>query len=163
MPPIAIITLLFLPKTGEVKKSVATLCLMMITVTAFAQDWNTDLAIAKRKAVAENKTILLVFSGSDWCMPCMYLDKILWPSEEFKAAADKNWILLRADFLQKKGNPEPVNVNDMKMILAEKYNRDGFFPFFVMLDKNGKIIKKSGYEEFDHPAEYVFLFKSMAR
>lgn len=128
-----------------------------------AQEWNTDLAVAKRKAIASNKNILLVFSGSDWCMPCMYLDKTLWTSEEFKAAAEKNWVLLRADFLQKKGDPEPVNVNDMKMILAEKYNRDGFFPYFVMLDKNGKVLSKSGYEDFDTAKDYVALFKKMSR
>lgn len=129
----------------------------------FAQDWNIDLDVAKRKAVASNKTILLVFTGSDWCMPCMYMEKEIWPSEEFKAAADKNWVLLRADFLQKKGIPEPVNVNDIKMILAERYNRDGFFPYFVMLDKNGRVIKKNGYENLETPQEYVSLFKEMSK
>lgn len=136
---------------------------MMVQAGAFAQEWNTDLAVAKRKAVAANKNILLVFSGSDWCMPCMYLDKAVWPSEEFKTAAEKNWILLRADFLEKKGNPEPVNVNDMKMILTEKYNRDGFFPYFVMLDKNGKILAKSGYEDLETVEDYIALFKKMSR
>lgn len=129
----------------------------------FAQDWNTDLDVAKRKAAASNKTILLVFTGSDWCTPCMYMEKKIWPSEEFKAAADKSWVLLRADFLQKKGIPEPVNVNDMKMILAERYNRDGFFPYFVMLDKNGRVIKKNGYENLETPAEYVSLFREMSK
>jgi hypothetical protein len=91
------------------------------------------------------------------------MDKEIWPSNEFKLAADKNWVLLRADFLQKKGNPEPVNVNDMKMILAEKYNRDGFFPYFVMLDRNGKVLSKSGYEDLDTATEYVSLFKKMSK
>ncbi|MFD2602050.1 MULTISPECIES: thioredoxin family protein [Flavobacterium] len=145
------------------KKSVLVLCLMMISTLATAQEWNTDLAVAKKKATAANKNILLVFSGSDWCMPCMYLEKEVWPSEEFIAAAEKNWILLRADFLQKKGNPEPVNVNDMKMILTEKYNRDGFFPYFVMLDKNGKVLAKSGYEDKETVKEYIVMFKKMSR
>ncbi len=136
---------------------------MMISTVAIAQEWNTDLTIAKKKATEENKNILLVFSGSDWCIPCMHLDKTVWPSQAFKTTAEKSWVLLRADFLQKKGNPEPVNVNDMKMILAEKYNRDGFFPYFVMLDKNGKILSKSGYEDFETAEEYVTLFKKMSR
>lgn len=136
---------------------------MMIGTAAMAQEWHTDLAVAKKKAAATNKNILLVFSGSDWCMPCMYLDKEVWPSEEFKTAAEKNWVLLRADFLQKKGNPEPVNVNDMKMILTEKYNRDGFFPYFVMLDKNGKVLSKAGYEDKETVKDYVAMFKKMSR
>lgn len=136
---------------------------MMVQGVAMAQEWNTDLTVARKKAVAANKNILLVFSGSDWCMPCMYLDKAVWPSPEFKNAASKRWILLRADFLQKTGDPEPVDVNDMKMILTEKYNRDGFFPFFVMLDKNGKVLSKSGYEDLASVEEYVAKFKKMDR
>lgn len=136
---------------------------MMISTVCIAQEWTIDLTVAKRKATEENKNILLVFSGSDWCIPCMQLDKNLWPTDTFKDAAEKSWVLLLADFLQKKGNPEPVNVNDMKMILAEKYNRDGFFPYFVMLDKNGRILSKSGYEDFETAEEYVALFRKMSR
>jgi thioredoxin-related protein len=135
----------------------------MLHGAVFAQDWNTDLDTAKRKAAASNKNILLVFSGSDWCLPCMNMEKTVWQSAEFKAAAEKNWVLLRADFLQKKGDPEPVNVNDMKMILAEKYNRDGFFPYFVLLDRNGKVLGKNGYEEFPTAAEYVALFRKLGK
>lgn len=143
------------------KKCVVLLCLMM-HAAAFCQDWNTDLQLAKNKAVAENKNILLVFSGSDWCARCMELEKNLWNSNEFKTEAQKNWVLLRADFLQKKGDPEPVNVNDMKMILAEKYNRDGFFPYIVVLDKYGKVLGKTGSEDFT-PEEYIMHFRKLAR
>lgn len=135
----------------------------MLHGIVFAQKWNTDLNIAKQEAAASNKTILLVFTGSDWCTTCMCMDKIVWQSSEFKEAAEKNWVLLRADFLQKAAHPEPVNVNDMKMILTEKYNRDGFFPYIVLLDKNGKVINKNGYEDFETAEEYVALFKKKAR
>lgn len=135
----------------------------MLQSAVSAQEWNTDLNIAKQKAAATNKNILLVFSGSDWCQPCMHLDAAIWPSEEFRITAEKNWILLKADFPQKKGNPDPVNVNDMKMILTEKYNRDGFFPFFVLLDKNGKILGKAGYEGQETVTEYVSLFRKLGK
>jgi len=145
-----------------VKKSLILVCLM-INAVGFCQEWNTDLDTAKSKAAATNKNILLVFSGSDWCVPCMELEKNVWQTAEFKAEAEKNWVLLRADFLQKKGNPEPVNINDPKIILAEKYNRDGFFPFFAVLDKNGRLLGKTGYEGLDTAHEYIALFKKLAR
>jgi thioredoxin-related protein len=143
-----------------VKKSVVLLCLVLQS-TVFAQEWNTDLTAAKQKATASNKNILLVFSGPGWCQPCNSMEELVWRSDEFKAAADKHWVLLRADFPKKEGNPDPVNVNDMKMILTEKYNRDGFFPFFVLLDKHGKIIGKSGYEAFATASEYINLFRKL--
>jgi thioredoxin-related protein len=154
--------LLLLQKNDDVRKSLILLCLLAHAVGS-SQEWNTDFETAKRKAVAFNKNILLVFSGSDWCIPCMELEKKVWQTPEFKAAAQKDWVLLRADFLQKKGDPEPVNVNDQKMILTEKYNRDGFFPFIVTLDKYGKVIGKVGYEEFDTAEEYIFLFRRMRK
>lgn len=136
---------------------------MLMHVVGFSQEWNTDLEAAKKKALTQNKNILLVFSGSDWCPRCIELEKNIWQSAEFKAEADKNWVLLRADFLQKKGIPEPVNVNDMKMILAERYNRNGFFPYIVLLDKHGRVIDRGGYEELTSPKEYIDYFKKMGK
>lgn len=144
-----------------VKRSFLALCLI-INIAAFAQEWNTDLEVAKRKAAATNKNILLVFSGSDWCAKCMELEKYVWQTEEFKAEA-QNWVLLRADFLQKKGMPEPVNVNDMKIILAEKYNRNGFFPYIVLLDRNGRLLAKTGMEEVEKPEDYLDALKKLGR
>lgn len=153
---------LFLPKNEVVKKSVFILCLMM-HMAVFAQEWNYDLESARKEAIAENKNILLVFSGSDWCMRSIELEKTLFNSEEFSEAAKNNWVLLRADFQKKKGIPEPVDINDPKMILTEKYNRDGFFPFFVLLDKNGRVISKQGYEDLATAGDYVTLFRKMGR
>ena len=135
----------------------------MMQAAIFAQEWNADLETAKLKAAAENKKILLLFTGSDWCKPCMHLDEKILSNPKFKAADDMHLVLLRADFPQKGSNPEPVNVYDMKMILAEKYNRDGFFPYIVLLDKNGKVLGKTGYEKFNSVAEYVEYFKKLGK
>jgi thioredoxin-related protein len=40
-----------------------------------AQNWLTDFDKAKEQAKKENKSIVMVFSGSDWCAPCIKLDK----------------------------------------------------------------------------------------
>ena len=146
----------------NVKKSVFLLCLMM-NLAVYSQDWSTSFEAAKKKAATENKNILLVFSGSDWCARCMELEKTVWQTDVFKEEAKKTWVLLRADFLQKKGNPEPVDVNDVKMVLTEKYNRDGFFPLIVVLDKNGKVLGKSGPQDYATAEEYITHFKSLSR
>lgn len=135
----------------------------MMSVNGFCQEWHTDFDAAKRRAAALNKNILLVFSGPGWCQPCTELDKNLWASDEFKTEAENRWVLLRADFPQKKGDPEPVNINDPKIILAEKFNRDGFFPFFVVLDQNGRLLGKSGYEKLETSEEYISLFKRLGK
>lgn len=144
------------------KKLFIALCIMTYAV-GFSQEWYTDFGAAKKAAAQTNKKILLVFSGPEWCANCARLDQILWNSPEFKAQAEKKWVLLRADFPQKKGIPEPFNVNDEKVILAEKYNRDGFFPFMVLLDKNGLKLDKQGYENLQTTGEYVAMLDKMGK
>ena len=38
----------------------------------------------KKIAAEKNRNIILVFQGSDWCRPCMKLNKDVWTSKEFK-------------------------------------------------------------------------------
>lgn len=135
-------------------KKIVVLSLLLIANFGFSQTWNTNFEEAKKQATAENKNILLVFSGSDWCGPCIKLDKNIWQSDEFKAESAKSWILLKADFPKKKGHqlaPEIVENNNK---LAEKYNKNGNFPLVVLMDKNGKTIGMTGYKNI-YPDQYI--------
>ena len=96
----------------------------------------------------------LVFSGSDWCAPCMKLDRFIWQSEEFKAFSNDHFILLRADFPKQKKNKLSDEQQAHNDRLAAKYNRNGYFPLVVILNKNGEIIGTTGYKNLS-PAEYI--------
>src|ERR1051325_2421476 len=48
-------------------------------------DLMTDFAKAQAKAKAEKKLVLIDFTGSDWCPPCMALHKNVLTSKEFTA------------------------------------------------------------------------------
>lgn len=119
---------------------------VLVTTSNFAQNWTTNLEEAKATAAKENKNILLVFSGSDWCAPCIKLDKNVWQSTEFKTYAEGKFVLLRADFPKKKANVLPEALKNANLALAEKYNKEGFFPLVVVLDANGKVVARKGYE-----------------
>jgi len=54
--------------------------LSLNTARLSAQDWRTDWDIAKVEAEQANKKLILVFSGSDWCIPCIKLEKEIWES-----------------------------------------------------------------------------------
>lgn len=133
--------------------------LLLCSFSAFSQKWYTSMAEAKIIATKENKPVILVFSGSDWCAPCIKLEKNIWQSEEFKKEADKNWILVKADFPKKKNNKQPEELKAQNQVLAEKYNKEGFFPLVVVLDKTGKVMGKTGYENIK-PSEYIARIKS---
>lgn len=136
-------------------KKLLTIALVLgMSLNIFAQEWQLNLDKAKSIASQKNKNIILVFSGSDWCGPCIKLDKNIWATAKFQKAAEENWVLLKADFPRKKANrlsKEQTTTNEM---LAEKYNPNGYFPLVLVLDDMGKVLGATGYKDFS-PLEYI--------
>ena len=96
------------------------------------EGWTTDLEKALDQAKKEKKAVLVEFTGSDWCPPCIAMRKNVFSQKEFVKAASKDFILVELDF--PKGDPELKKKNDP---LAKKYKIDGF-PTVILLDHEGK-------------------------
>lgn len=143
-------------------KSYISIVLLLTVNFFYAQNWQTNFEQAKEIANKENKNIVLVFSGSDWCAPCMKLEKNIWMSDEFKAEAEKNWVTYKADFPKKKANQLAPELTEQNKLLAEKYNKGGSFPLVVLLDKNGKVLGMSGFKNLS-PAEYIAMIKKFEK
>lgn len=93
--------------------------------------------MAKRK----HELILLNFSGSDWCGPCMRMRKEIFDSDIFSKMADSNLVLMNADFPRNKKNQLDKVTTKQNEMLADKYNPSGNFPFTVLIDPDGKVLK----------------------
>lgn len=132
---------------------------MTFSVALFAQDWQTDFKLAKAKAAEKNQNIILVFQGSDWCAPCMKLDREVWSTDEFKTYAQNHFVMLQADFPRKKVNALSAEQQEKNNKLAEKYNGSGYFPYVVVLDKEGKVLGETGYKKTT-VAEYIKILES---
>ena len=143
-------------------KKILFLSLLLFFKISFSQNWKSSFKEAKSQALAENKNIVLVFSGSDWCAPCIKLDKFIWQSDAFKKESAKKWILVRADFPKKKANQLSDELTSANKILAEKYNKEGNFPLVVLLDSNGKVIGKTGYANVE-PEDYIAILHSLEK
>ncbi len=77
----------------------------IVLVIAFATpEWLLNFESATNAAVKENKYILLNFSGSDWCGPCIKMKKEVFESEAFLSLAEEHLVLVRADFPRSKKN-----------------------------------------------------------
>ncbi|KQS41771.1 thioredoxin family protein [Pedobacter sp. Leaf194] len=110
----------------------------LFTIPAF---WMGNFTEAQKQAKVTHKQILINFSGSDWCGPCIRLRKEILESASFEKYAASNLLLVRADFPRQKKNQlskEQIQLNES---LAEVYNKDGKFPFTVLVDENGKVLK----------------------
>ena len=114
-----------------------TIVLFSLSFTA----WQSDFSKAKIEAKATHKMILLNFSGSDWCGPCMRMKKEFFNDSVFIKMSDTSLVLVNADFPRNKKNKLSADLQKQNNLLADKYNPDGKFPFTLLLDENGKIIK----------------------
>ena len=141
-------------------KKLLLLVALLTTFATQAQDWQTDLATAKVLAQKGNKKIILVFQGSDWCAPCIKLERTIWNSEEFKALAKDKLVMLKADFPRKKKNQLAKEQQAKNNVLAEAYNSKGHFPYVVVLDKKGEVLGATGYKKKLSPKEYFELLNS---
>jgi thioredoxin-related protein len=108
--------------------------------------WFTDFNKAKTEAVTENKYILVNFSGSDWCGPCIRLHKEIFESEAFTNFAQNNLVLVNADFPRLKKNQLSKEQQKLNEALADQYDPQGHFPYTVLIDAQGKVVKSwDGY------------------
>lgn len=120
--------------------------LISLLFLSVAPEWLTNMDTAKETAAKEHKYILLNFSGSDWCGPCIKLKKEVFESEAFQTLAQDKLVLLNADFPRQKKNQLPKEQTNHNEMLAEKYNPTGKFPLTLLLSADGKLIKEwDGY------------------
>jgi hypothetical protein len=74
------------------------------------------------------------------------MKKEVFESEAFLSLAEEHLVLVRADFPRSKKNQLSKEQTKHNESLAEKYNPEGKFPFTLLLDSTGKVLKKwDGY------------------
>src|ERR1700722_18872828 len=120
-----------------------TLFIFLISISFFSNiSWHYNLDEAKQIAKKEYRRILLNFSGSDWCGPCIRMHNETFERDVFKKMADTDLVLVNADFPRKKKNQLPSQQQETNNAMADKYNPQGKFPYTVLLDANGKMLKE---------------------
>lgn len=103
--------------------------------------WSGNFTDAQQEAKSNHKLIIINFSGSDWCGPCIRLRKEILESATFEKYATDHLVLVRADFPRQKKNQLSKDQVKRNEILADKYNPDGKFPYTLLVDENGKVLK----------------------
>ena len=123
-----------------------------LSASAFAttpEGWSTDLAKAFEKAKAEKKCVLVEFTGSDWCPPCIAMRKNVFSKKEFITAATKKFILVELDF--PKGDKDLAEKNQP---LAEKYKIEGF-PTVILFTPEGKEFTRFFASQFPKTEDFL--------
>lgn len=125
-----------------------------VLILAFAPS-ESSFKEARLQADREGKPLLLIFSGSDWCRPCIQFKANVLDGEPFVTHAEKNWVVFVAD-LPRNTNILPAAQLEENRNLATMYNADGAFPHLVLF-KNGKVVKSisGGFSSFEDLKAWV--------
>ncbi len=124
---------------------------VVASVQTYADGWLTDYDSALKKAKAENKVMMINFSGSDWCHWCIRLDEEVFSQQEFKKFAAEKLILMLIDFpMNKELDPKDKENNEK---LASLFNVGGF-PTVMLVTHDNEVIAQTGYRS-SGAANYV--------
>lgn len=104
--------------------------------------WTTNFVQAKALAEAQQKKLLISFTGSDWCGPCIRLDREVFSQQDFLGYAKNNYVLLKIDFPKKVKLPKDLETQNQ--MLADKYGVRRL-PTILVLNSDGTFYKRGGY------------------
>jgi thioredoxin-related protein len=118
------------------------LVILLIFFTTYSFTvWQPSFEKAKQAAREKHQLILLNFSGSDWCGPCIRMHKEIFEVDVFLKMADSTLVLFNADFPRNKKNQLEKTKKQENESLADKYNPEGKFPFTLLINADGKVIR----------------------
>lgn len=100
-----------------------------------AEGWITDMDAAKKQAAEQKKDLMIEFTGSDWCPPCMQLRANVFSKPDFQKEASKDFVLVELDYPRNKEQSKEMKAANDK--LAQQYGVQGF-PTVVYADASGK-------------------------
>jgi thiamine biosynthesis lipoprotein len=123
---------------------------LILAVLAFppyapAQQLIRDPNLAFSTAARTGKDVLLIFSGSDWCIPCIRFEKKILTDTAFQLFASAKLIILEADFPQQKKIPDSLRTT--YEALAAKFNAEGEFPRLVLLSPDIRLLGTLPYSD----------------
>ena len=120
----------------------------------------TDYKKAQQEAKANNKFLLLNFTGSDWCGWCKKFDKEVLLQPEFKDFARDNLVIVELDF--PRGKPQTPELRKQNRELAQQYEIVGF-PTIVVLSADGqKLWRYDGYFP-DGPTAFIAQLQKLRK
>lgn len=140
--------------------ALATLLSCTSLASAGGEGWLTNLEEAQKQAKAENKDILIDFTGSDWCGWCIRLKKEVWSTPLWLEEGSKRYVMVELDFPNQKPQSDETKAYNAK--LQALFGVQGF-PTVALLDAEGRPYAMTGYQEGGPEAYLKHLEEFAAR
>lgn len=122
--------------------------------------WHNDLDKAILQAKRSRSMILVLVTGSDWCPPCMALEREIFSHKEFRKAAAGNVVLVKADFPKKKAMSKENKMQAMK--IAKRFNVKSY-PTVLLLNSDGRELDRQVGYRSGSPKSYLKKFRGFKK
>lgn len=126
---------------SALRAALAAACLLFGNATA-SDRWLTDYEAAMEAARDQQKPVLTVFTGSDWCPHCRTLEEKVLDTETFRKWADGRIVLLMIDLPKEGISAEERAVRSRVCI---KYGVRTFPSTVLIGPDGGRITAQTGY------------------
>ncbi len=134
-----------------IKTTLLTALLSMTYAFAGSAAWVTDLNEGLVQAKKEGKPLLVKFTGSDWCPPCIQINKSVFSKTEFTSEASKDYVLVIVD------QPSSDKALATKNAPYFQQHKVSGVPLVILMDSNGK--EQSRFNPTVAPTVKKFLAK----
>lgn len=127
---------------GMIQKTIVTMALLCGAVvapmeSAAAARWQTNMARVLETAQKGNRTVLVEFTGADWCPPCQHLRSQVFPTDLFADYVREHKLLLvELDFPR-----DAQKLSEEQKVQNEEWRRRfgvTSFPTVVVTDAKGR-------------------------
>ncbi|HVS71239.1 MAG TPA: thioredoxin family protein [Phycisphaerae bacterium] len=122
-------------------------CMAQTTAPAEKSDlpWTEDYAAAMAQAKKDHKLVLLNFTGSDWCVPCKALDRLVFASPEFHAWEAGKMELVTLDYPAR--TPQTDAIKARNKDLKDQYKVKGYPTILIVTPEGKELARTEGFDE----------------
>jgi thioredoxin-related protein len=125
-----------------------------VTTIANGSEWQTDYEQALATARAARKCVLLDFTGSDWCGPCIQMKKVVFSKAAFLNYAKQNLVLVEVDYPRVKILSGKIRKQNERLLHQYSIDKSGF-PTVILLNPDGKILGQLEGYSGERPADII--------
>jgi protein disulfide-isomerase len=125
-----------------------------VTEGAKVGEWTMDFDAAKALAKEKKLTILMNFTGSDWCGWCKLMDKNVFSTEQWKSYATQNLVTVFIDFPKNK-SLVPEKLVERNKALSDKFEVQGYPTYIVLASDGEKQLGRLSASRDATPANFI--------
>jgi protein disulfide-isomerase len=133
-----------------------------LTTIAGGAEWQTNYERALATAKEARKCVLLDFTGSDWCGPCIEMKKVVFSKAAFLNYAQENLALVEVDYPRHRRLPDKTAKQNARLMHQYGIERSGY-PTVVLLNPDGRILGQLEGYKGERPADIIAWVEKLRR